>query len=322
MAGRGQCAAQAPARLPALLLALALLLAGCATPQAEALRAGGLAGVPRAHDIAGVPYYPQEQDQCGPATLAMALTASGLQRDPVALRDSVFLPGRAGTLAPEMLAATRRQGRLAVTVPGRLEAVLREVAADHPVIVLQNLGLSFFPVWHYALLVGYDLDTQSLWLRSGPQPRARMGLDLFERTWARGGYWAMLALAPGDLPVTRDGADLVDAIAALERVDAPAARQAYTALTRRAPREFGAWLGAGNTAYGAGDWTGAVNAFQTACALQPESADCWNNLASALLDSGAPAPAQAAVARALAIGGPHQQTYEETQRQIRASAGH
>jgi len=304
-----------------------LLLAGlsaCATPQSDALRSalppGAELDIRGAHELEQVPFYAQERDQCGPATLAMALSASGPQVDPDSLRATVFVPGRGGSLAPEMLAAARRQGRLAVQLAPTIEAVLREVDAGNPVIVLQNLGLPIFPVWHYALVIGYDIGQDRIVLHSGPEPRMQMSLELFERTWARGGSWAMVAVAPQSPPVSPTIDDLVDAAAALERVDVRAARVAYEALSQRAPGNFGAWMGLGNSAFALGDPAAAVAAFATASELQPERADSWNNLATALFAQGSIPAARAAIERALALGGVHRDLYEQTAAEIRQAA--
>jgi len=301
----------------AAALAAVLLLAACATPQVDALRAGGPpAGLRPDHAIADVPFLAQEQEQCGPATLAMALDATGLHLTPDQLRGQVFVPGRGGSFAPEMLAAARRQGRLALALEPSLTAVLREVDADHPVIVLQNLGLAYYPVWHYALVIGYDVEADAVELHSGPQAHARMGLELFERTWARGGYWAMVATDPAALPVSATTEALLDASAALERVDPAAARRAYEALLQRAPDDFGAWMGLGNSAYALGDSAAAVTAFERARQIEPTRGDAWNNLATALTARGDLARARAAIDRALALGGAHRATYEQTAAEI------
>jgi tetratricopeptide (TPR) repeat protein len=304
--------------VPALMLAaaLALLLGACATPQADAVRALPPPGLRPAHEIPGVPFYAQDRDQCGPATLAMALAATGLARTPDSLRERVFVPGRAGSFSTEMLAAARREGRLAVALEPSLAAVLREVDGGHPVIVLQNLGLSFIPVWHYALVIGYDLPAGQLLLHTGPQARARMSLELFERTWARGGHWAMVVTDPPALPVSPPPDALVDAAAALERVDAAAAQRAYEAVLRRAPSHYGAWMGLGNSAYAQGDSGAAVRAFEAASRIAPDHGDAWNNLASALAARGDTGPAQAAIDRALSLGGPHRAVYEQTAAEI------
>src|SRR5690606_33493011 len=148
------------------------------------------------------PYFEQADFQCGPASLAMALGAAGIDVSPEALVGRVFVPGRQGSLQVEMIAAARRQGAVAVRIPGRLDALLQELAAGHPVVVLQNLSLPISPVWHYAVAIGYDLGREELLLRSGPMRRQRLALSTFELTWARGGHWAFVALAPGRLPAT------------------------------------------------------------------------------------------------------------------------
>ena len=74
------------------------------------------------------------------------------------LTDQVYVPARKGSLQIEMLAAARRNGTLAFVIPNRLEALLEELEAGNPVLVLLNLGLSWIPSWHYAVAIGYDLD--------------------------------------------------------------------------------------------------------------------------------------------------------------------
>lgn len=307
----------------ALAAALVLALAACATPQADSARrpdATARLRIRAAHEIAAVPFYAQERAQCGPATLAMALSRSGPAQTPDALRDLVFTPGRDGSFTIEMVAAARRRGRLAVVLEPSLDAVLREVDGGQPVIVLLNLGLAIFPVWHYALVIGYDLPADRIVLHSGPDPRAAMSLELFERTWARGGRWAMVAAAPEAPPRTPAPDALADAAAALERVDVPAARRAYDAILRRDPRHFGAWMGLGNCDFALGDSAGAAHDFVQAGSLQPDNGDAWNNLATARSAQGQVAGARDAVARARAAGGPHRQLYEQTAAEIERAA--
>jgi hypothetical protein len=172
------------------------------------------------------------------------LVDAGLPASPEALADAVFLPAREGSLQAEMLAGARRHGALAYRLPGELHALLKEVAAGHAVVVLQNLGLAVAPRWHYAVLVGYDLDTRELVLRSGTTRRERMSLATFEHTWARGGHWAFVALPPGRLPATAALDTATQAAIAFERVATPArAAQAYEwwppAPQRRRPAQSG-----------------------------------------------------------------------------------
>jgi hypothetical protein len=307
-----------PAAAGVLLGAALLGLAGCATPQVAALLARPPATLPERVELTRVPFYPQEEYQCGPAALAMVLTDAGSATTPEALVPQVYLPGREGSLQTEMLAAARRNGRVAYRLAPRLEDVLREVSDGTPVIVLQNLALGFAPLWHYAVVVGYDLPREEIVLRSGTTSRAVMTLTTFERTWARGEHWAMLALAPERLPATADEDRYVVAIAALERVAPGAARRAYTTAIERWPGNLAARIGLGNTAYMLRDLPGAEAAYREAIRLHPQAADAWNNLAQTLFELRQHNEALAAAQRAVDIGGPRIDQYRATLQAIAA----
>lgn len=298
---------------------LTLLLTGCATPQVDALLRERPAQLPVSHVISA-PYFDQKDHQCGPAALAMALDAAGDSVSPSDLVGSVFVPAREGSLPPEMLAAARRRSRLAVELDPNIDAVLAEVAAGTPVIVLQNLSLSIMPIWHYSVVVGYNLDSKDIILQSGGQRAASLALRTFERTWARSQRWAIVVLPPGRLPVSLQPIQIFAAATTLERIDAAAARRTYHAITTRFPDFPQAWIGLGNTAYSQGDLKESAAAFRQATKLDPASADAWNNLATTLAALGQPCDAAQAVRRALQLGGPHLPQYQQTAADINASA--
>jgi hypothetical protein len=115
-----------------------------------------------------------------------------------------------------------------MTIPPRLDALLTELAAGNPVLVLQNLSLPIKPMWHYAVAIGYDLDRGDIILRSGLTERMVMPMSTFEHTWGRSGFWGMVTLPPGRLPATAEEAVAVDAVVAFEKSSPPAAaRQTY-----------------------------------------------------------------------------------------------
>lgn len=294
------------------MLFLVHLLAGCAAPQTAALREARPADLPARAELTSVPFYPQERYQCGPAALATALVHAGVETSAERLVPLVYLPARQGSLQAEMLAATRRHGLIAYPLAPRLEDALREVAAGNPVVVLQNLALDLWPVWHYAVVVGYDQGAQEIVLRSGVTRRLVQSWSSFERTWARSGYWAMVALPPQRLPATAQERTYVAAAVALERVDPDAARRAYATALERWPRSLTARIGLGNTAYARGDLAGAEAAYRQAVLDYPQSADAWNNLAQVLVESGKKAEALTAAERAVSLGGPRLSQYRAT----------
>lgn len=289
-----------------LCLALAVLwLAGCATrmPQTAALQTAWPADVPQQAQIAGVPFIAQDDYQCGPAALAMVAGHAGVQQSLATWVQQVYVPARQGSLQLEMLAASRRAGLPAYVLAPRLSAVLREVAAGNPVLVLQNLSFSFSPVWHYAVVIGFDAEQGSVMLHSGRTEKLHMPLTTFERTWQRANHWAMLALPPQRLPATAEADAYVAAVVALERVQPRAAQTAYASALKAWPTQRIALLGAGNAAYTLGQREAAVQAYRAATQAHPQDADAWNNLAQVLLEQGHHAAALQAVQRAVALGG-------------------
>jgi len=288
---------------------LLLGLAGCATPQLQALLGSDPPGLPQRVELDAVPFYAQDEYQCGPAALAMVLEAGGKAIGPDALRPQVFVPERQGSLQVEMLAAARRNGFVAMELKPSLSDLLAEIAAGTPVVVLQNLALDWYPVWHYAVAIGYDLKEQQIVLRSGTDRRLEMPLSTFERTWQRSGYWAMLALPPGRFPVSVGSAEYLSAVTKLEKAGPPeSAQAAYQSALQRWPDQFTALMGAGNTAYRAGDFEEAERAFRRATVVFPRSVAAHNNLAQTLADLDRHDEALSEARTAVGLGGPLEDT--------------
>jgi len=295
------------------------LLGACAAPQSSAVRDAPPAGMPYRLELAHVPFFPQEEYQCGPAALASVLLAAQVAVTPEGLRDQVYLPGREGALQAEMLATTRRHGLIAYSLEPHLEALLRAVAQGMPAVVLQNLSLPMWPRWHYAVVIGYDLEREEIVLRSGLVERLVLSLHVFEHTWARSGHWAMLALPPHVVPVGADANRWLNAAVALERADPEAARAAYGAASQRWPDALLAHLGSGNTAYAMGNLAAAELAYRSATETHPDAADAWNNLAQVVYEQGRRSEALQYISRAITLGGKHASEYEATRASMLAA---
>lgn len=280
-------------------------MGGCASwfaPQTRALlldshaRAAG--DEPATVELEDVPFFPQTPFHCGPAALATAMAHAGVDVHPDELARAVFVPAREGSLQAEMLAASRAHHALATRVPGDLRALRRELLARRPVVVLQNLGLAWQPRWHYAVLVGIDLDRGRAVLRSGATRRDVLALETFELTWTRAGAWAFVVTKPGQWPVTATQRDAEQAAVGFERAASrPAALRAYEALLERWPASFAAAMGLGNVLLVLGRAPDAALAFQRAT-LEHDRAAAWNNLAVARARAGDRRGAEAAARRA------------------------
>lgn len=268
---------------------LSVALGGCATwsdagsAQSRELLARPPAGLPRTVHLADTPFFPQTELQCGPATLATLLQAIGRPVSPAELTPQLFVPERGGSLQIEMLAAPRRHDALATRLPERLDAVLRELAAGHPVGVMQNLALDWVPMWHFAVVIGFDLDRGEAILRSGTTREQRLDLLTFERTWARARRWAFVVLPPEELPATAELPAVREARLGFERVAPPArAVTAWQAAARRWEGDLVIGMGLGNSLLQAGRPDDAAQAFAQVAA-QTDAAAAWNNLANVRL---------------------------------------
>ena len=277
------------------------------------------ANVPARVELDNIPFYPQDAYQCGPATLAMALTWSGLPVTPDEVKDQVYTPSRKGSLQIAMVSATRRRGRIAYEIDDS-ESIFPEIAAGYPVIILQNLGLSWMPVWHYAVVIGYDVPEQEVILRSGTTRRKVMSYHLFERTWSRGDYWGLMVLKPDQLPVLADENKYLRAVFGLEKSQhLQAAITGYQSALSRWPSSLNARLSLGNCYYYQGDLKGAESAFREATELHPQSAAAFNNLAHVLFEQGRNQKALVAAQKAVELGGPLKPESEKTLQEIQSS---
>jgi tetratricopeptide (TPR) repeat protein len=293
-------------------------LGGCISlPQSEALRANPPAGLPPRVELTQVPFHAQDDFLCGPASLAMVFNAAGIAAANVeSVTPMVYLPGRQGSLQAEMLGATRRTGLVAYALAPRFEDLLRELAGGTPVVVLLNLAFKFAPIWHYAVIVGYDLDKREVIVRSAKRARDEWSFEFLEFFWRDSDYWSMLALAPGRVPATAREAEFAAAVAALEQTGhRREARESYRALLTRWPDNLVGLIGLGNVEYIQKDVAAAERAFRRASEAHPQSAIAWNNLAHVLALLGRLEEAESAARTAVALEGP---TLPEARRTLEA----
>jgi hypothetical protein len=289
------------ARLKAgLLVSLAaLLLGGCAqlVPQTVSLRTEWPAGVPQTIELTQVPFFPQEDYECGPAALATVLVNGGVNITPDALVKQVFIPARKGSLQVEMLAAPRTHGRVSYQLAPKYGDLLREVAAGNPVIVLHDAGM-FFTQWHYSVVNGFDYPSGTVYLRSGRDKRLEMPFSYFERTWIAGKYWAMVVTPPDRIPATANENGWVNAVIAMARTSgADAAIVGYRTALARWPENVPAAIGLASVYLDRREPAQALAVLRSSQQKNPRSAIVANNLAQVLSDSGRHAEALATLDR-------------------------
>jgi len=298
-----------------LFVALAVILSGCGLLSTEPMLP--TPGAPDRAVVTNVPFFPQEESQCGPASLAMTLNWSGVNIQPADLTSEIFTPDLKGSLQSAMIGATRRHGRIAYPFAGS-EALLAEISAGNPVIVLVNLGLSWYPKWHYAVVIGFDRELEEVILHSGLIANEHLSYRVFLNIWRRSESWGLLVLPPERLPATVAEENWLEAVAGLELTDQwPGAAIGYSEALKRWPDSFVAWMGLGNSRYNLQDFEGSAEAFRQATTLQPENGIPFNNLAQVLSSQGKRKEALVAAQRAVDLGGPLIDNFRQTLEEIK-----
>jgi len=290
------------ARLVACALFLLAYLGGCATSPQTRLLLDNPPDIPPRVELTEVPFFPQQQYHCGPSSLASVINYRGTPVEPDQIAQMIYVPGLKGSLQVEVEAATRQFDMLPVQLDGKLESLMRELAAGNPVFVLQNLGLDSVPVWHYEVVVGYDFEERIVILRSGVNARVLRSFALFEKTWQRADHWALVVVPVDSIPVTAGADAYLRAVTGMEEVGKiESANHAYATALRRWPDNLLANTGLGNSYYAMGEFVAAETSYRAALQIDPQKAEVWNNLAYALAQLGRHESSMDAIARALEL---------------------
>ncbi len=273
--------------------------------------------LPPAAELTQTPFIPQAEHQCGPAALATVLQFHDIDAGPEDLSPYLYIPERKGSLQIEMTATARRYGLLPYPLAPLLSDLLTEIAAGNPVLVLQNLGFDWWPQWHFAVVVGYDLASNELILRSGTIERWKTPFETFSKTWKRADNWALVIVPPGVIPATADIPSYLNTAYALEQTGLTRhAISAYRAATRQWRDEATVWLALGNLAYQMDQTVEAVSALHTAARLSPDEIIVWNNLAYALHKIGCMTQALESLQCAYKLS-PEDENIRDSEQQIR-----
>jgi len=265
---------------PAFISLLSLLLCACAT---TGVQTRALLDAPP--DIAGrveltqVPFIPQSKEgYCGPSSLAMVMRFARKDISVETLASEIYRADKKGSLQAELMAASRQRGLLAVQIDG-LANLLKEIAAGHPVIVFENLGLSWLPQWHYSVVVGYDLDQQEVIRHSGDDAFTHQSLNHFERSWKLAEYWGLVVIPTTDLATGATEVAHLQGAVGLERAGhVREAEQVYWNILKRWPSSLGALIGLGNLTYQSGRYAEAAAHLKKAVKAHPEAPTAIHNL--------------------------------------------
>ncbi|MBA6391177.1 PA2778 family cysteine peptidase [Colwellia sp. BRX10-3] len=302
------------------IIASLFLLIGCSTPpQTLKLTQQLPTNIPLTSNIEGVPFYSQQAYYCGPTTLAEIFEYNGVKISPESIAPQLFIPKRKGSLQLEMVAAIRHQDFLAYASNGSLEQLLKLVHQKIPVIVLQNLGLSWYPFWHYAVVKGYDLETQEFILHSADIENRRVGMKVFERTWQRAKFWYVAALKPTQSMSALNDFTYISASQDLISIGkGPAAIPYLQQAIKAWPENWLSYFLLANYYFEKNNIVAAINWFEQGLTYGSKQSEYLNNYAYALLKNGDSEHAKIMIEKALVLS-PNNLNILATQEEVLAS---
>ena len=175
----------------ALFLGGALFVSGgCAAGRPATGPSSPGAVLSGARVIEGVPFLPQEEETCGPSSLAMLLRFHGKEAIVRELVDETRTAGLRGTLITDLAAAARRRGIHAEVVDLDLSGLRRRILAGEPAILLVDLGTWVWSRPHY--LVAYGVTSEGIVAHSGRAEAVVLPFDTLEAQWAKMGHLAIV----------------------------------------------------------------------------------------------------------------------------------
>ncbi|MBI1821504.1 MAG: C39 family peptidase [Nitrospirae bacterium] len=146
--------------------------------------------------IPGVPFFPQKDQFCGPASLQSVFAYWGRSFNQEEISKEIFIPQLKGTLNFDLVNFAAVHGFLAETPAGTREELEGQIRQKHPVIAFLNLGNNLFPLGHYIVIIGYDLSKKEIIFHSGQNEFKRMSYPAFLNQWKSTDDW-MLVVLPG-----------------------------------------------------------------------------------------------------------------------------
>lgn len=142
------------------------------------------------HIIPGIPFYPQEHYQCGPASLAGVLNFWGVREEPGEISKEIFSKSAEGTLNIDMVLYAQKKGLYALQYAGSMEDLRRNIDSGHPIIVLVDYGFSIYEADHFMVVIGYN--DNGVIVNSGREREKFIDGKKFLNIWRKTNYWTLL----------------------------------------------------------------------------------------------------------------------------------
>jgi predicted double-glycine peptidase len=139
--------------------------------------------------IRNVPFYPQEEYQCGPASLAGVLNHWNINVSPEEIASEIYSKSARGTLNIDMVLYVEKIGLKARQYRGSFEDIKTKIDSGYPLIVLVDEGFLIYQKNHFMVVIGYG--GEGIVVNSGKEQSKFIPAKEFLRSWERTKFWTL-----------------------------------------------------------------------------------------------------------------------------------
>lgn len=240
-----------------------------------------------------VPFIAPRSELCASTSLAMVSLYWQLHTSYIPhmslyeLDARTLIPAKGGTLQIELVTAARADGLIAYPIEPTFDALIRELSEHHPVIVLVNRAYSWYPLWHYAVITGYDVKTQTILMHFGDMPNESVPIGTFATLWERSGNWGVVFLPPQELPASATAEKYLSIAYDFEKIGMTnEAIIAYETALKRWPDYIPLLFALGNIYYDVHQINKAEEVYRYILLIDSKYSFALNNLAVLLCHTG------------------------------------
>ncbi|MBE0411750.1 MAG: C39 family peptidase, partial [Anaerolineales bacterium] len=227
--------------------------------------------IPQEVHLSGIRHEYQSWNNCGPATLSMALSFWGWEGDQRPIAAQIRPNPRDKNVMPYEMAdfvRTETEYGIIVRVGGELELIKQLLAAGFPVMVEKGVDAQDGWLGHYVVVSGFDDNRQVFTLQDSLRgPNLPLSYDQFESHW-RSFNFTYLVIYPMDKE--SEVVDLLHIHADETTNHHYAAQKASDEIFSLTGRDqYFAWFNRGTNLVRLQDFAGAAAAYDQAFALYP-----------------------------------------------------
>ena len=140
--------------------------------------------------IKDVPFFPQLDYQCGPASLAGVLNYYGDTVTPDEIAEAIYRQKIRGTVSLDMVLYARQRGFTSKWYEGSMDDIVRAVDSGSPLVVMIDLGFSLARAYHYMVITGYSFE--GVIANTGTTPQKLISWERFMSQWEKTHNWTLL----------------------------------------------------------------------------------------------------------------------------------